>query len=60
MEVISKTFRYADSVTEVYVKLSVTGAEFGVILEATNAQGGSQALPAIETWTEQQLNAYKI
>lgn len=60
MEVISKTFVYASDITQVAVKLSVSGASFGVVLEATNAQGGSQALTAIEAWAETQLNNYKI
>lgn len=61
LTVISKRYVYASDLTEVEIKLTTSTAEFGVIISATNAQGGSQNIQAITQWVENYLdNNHKI
>jgi hypothetical protein len=58
LTVLSKKFRYADSMTIVEINLAVPGAVFGLAIESPNVQGGSQALPAITNFVESYLNTH--
>ncbi len=58
LSVISKKYRFDNNMTSVEISLEIPGGKFGVIIESTNAQGGSQALPAITNWVESYLDQY--
>lgn len=60
LTVKSKKFIFDSEITEVDFMLSVTGATYGGIISAPNANGGSANINSIEQFVKNELEQYKI